>query len=137
MSVPEHLMRPEVRRDARRVASSVSKVRIKRDAAFPDTENIVLLDPARADRLADRWRAATTFESLRGRAFAHPTFADFAELGDEAIVLAVNRLTTGDEVGLWLDVLDEIADGPRSSQADLEELTAEWLRWARSRELIR
>ncbi len=137
MSLPEHVMRPEVRRDARRVASSVSKVRLKGDTAFPLARSIVSLDPARAERLADRWRMATAFESLRGRAFAHPTFADFAELGDEAIVIAVERLAQRHEVELWLDVLDEIADGPQSSHTDNETLANEWERWARDRGLVR
>ena len=137
MSVPEHVMRPEVRRDARRVASSVSQVQLKRDATFPDAENIVLLDPARAERLADRWRTATALESLRGRAFAHPTFADFAELGDEAIVIAVERLTKGDDAELWLDVLEEIADGPRTSHTDIGTIADEWERWAHEHGLVR
>jgi hypothetical protein len=135
MSVPEHLMRPEVRRDARRVANSASQVRIASDATFP-LRSIVLVDLARAERLADRWRRATTLESLRGRAFAHPAFADFAELGDQAIAVAVRRLGIGDEIELWLDVLDEIGDGPRSGTADVAVLTREWLSWAQERGLV-
>ena len=136
MSVPEHLMRPEVRRAARRVASSVSKVRLKGEATFPQPENIVLLDSARAEHLADRWKAATAFESLRGRAFAHPTFVDFAELGDEAVVVALTRLFQRDEAELWLDVLEEIANGPRANHADLDALTDEWRSWGVEHGLI-
>lgn len=136
MSTPEHVRRPEVRRDARRVASSASQMQLTGRATSPDAENVLRLAPAHPELLADRWRAATTFESLRGRAFAHPTFAEFAALGDSAITVAVKRLGNADEVELWLDVLDEIADGPRASDGELGELINEWRRWAQRRGLI-
>lgn len=136
MSTPERLARPQVRRDARRVAGSASQVRIERRQ--PRADDIVLLGRARAERLADRWREATTFESLRGRSFAHPAFAEFAILGDAAIAVAVERLSDPDEVALWLDVLDEIADGP-GPEVDgdgVSVLVERWRRWAEERGLL-
>ncbi len=129
MSTPERARRPEVRRDARRVASSASQMQLTRDSSSPDAENVVRLTPAHPELLADRWRAATSFESIRGRAFADPTFADFAALGDTAVSVALDRLMSTDEPELWLDVLEEIADGPRPTGTVDQQVDA-WKRWA-------
>lgn len=138
MSTPERVARPQVRRDARRIAGSAWQVRIQRKGSSPGAQDIVLLGGARAERLADRWRTATAFESFRERSFAHPTFADFADLGDAAIAVAVTRLGAPHEAGLWLDVLVEIVDEPplTDSGGDISADVADWRRWARERNLL-
>lgn len=61
---------------------------------------------------------------------------DFVALGENAIIVALRRLTDTDEPDLWLDVLDEIADGPRASEAEVEELVAAWTGSAREQGLM-
>ena len=51
-------------------------------------------------------------------------------MGDAAVSVALERLANPDEVELWLDVLEEIADGPGSSEADVGRLVDAWRRWA-------
>jgi hypothetical protein len=111
-------------------------MQLTREQASPASENVVRLASAHPERVADRWLAATRFESLRGRAFAHPMFASFAALGENAISVALRRLVETDEAELWLDVLDEIADGPERTDADVDALVAAWSGWARDRRLV-
>jgi len=87
------------------------------------------------ENLADKWTAATAFESVVTRMAIHPAYQRIIGLGPTAVPLILRRLQR--EPLQWFWALTAITgEDPAEGQTTADGAAAAWIEWGRERGLV-
>ena len=91
----------------------------------------------RFHELADRWEKDTLFLSRSDKTDQHPACREIISLGEPAVSLILERMTSQD--GHWFHILQEITNADPVEPRDYGNIAAmqqAWLQWGRDNRYI-